>query len=97
MKPSLAFLLFFAVIAVAGTGAANFSLPDRNAPDTVLGTADSMWGFVEWLVQLGDDLMAFARDVLRYLEVGSEYIEGLAEAMETGRDLVNATVGQART
>ncbi len=96
MKRSLAVLLCLVVVATAGTQAANFSLPNRDAPETVLGTSDSMWEFVAWLVQLGDDLTALARDVLRYLEVGSEYIEKLTEAMETGRDLVNTTLRQAR-
>lgn len=88
----LIILLLFAVSAVAGTGVINVSLPDRDAPETVLGTAESMWEFVTWLVQLGDDLMALIHDVLGYLEIGSEYIERLMEAMESGRDLVNRTI-----
>lgn len=97
MRLPLTVLLFVAVAAAASTGAANFSLPDRDAPEAVLGTAESMWGFVTWLVQLGDDCMALAHDVLGYLEVGSEYIGRFTEAMETGRDLVNETLEQAQT
>ncbi|MDN7025626.1 hypothetical protein FGU65_12110 [Methanoculleus sp. FWC-SCC1] len=97
MRLPLTMLLLVAVAAAASTGAANLSLPDRGAPESVLGTAESMWEFVTWLVQLGDDCMAFAHDVLRYLQVGSEYIERFTEAMETGRDLVNETRKQAQT
>jgi hypothetical protein len=92
MKPFFAILLIFAVVAVAGTEVINVSLPDRDAPDTVLGTVESVWEFVTWLVQIGDDLMSFVHDVLGYLEVGGEYIERLMGAMDLGRDLVNKTL-----
>ena len=94
MKQLIVIMLFFAVMAVAGVEAANLSLPDRDLPDAVSGSVDSMWGFMEWLEQIIDDLMAFIRDVLRYLELGSEYIERLMGVMDTGRDLVNKTVEQ---
>ncbi|RXE57375.1 hypothetical protein ABH15_04635 [Methanoculleus taiwanensis] len=92
MRQISVILLCFAVVAAVSTGVANLSLPDRDAPESVLGTAASMWEFVTWLVQLGDDCMALAHEVLRYLEVGSEYIERLTGAMETGKDIVNTTV-----
>jgi len=92
MRTFLAILLIFAILAAADMGVANFSLPDRDAPDTVLGTVESMWEFVTWLVQIGDDLMSFIHDVLGYLEVGGEYIERLMGAMDSGRELVNKTL-----
>lgn len=94
MKPFFAILLIFTVAAVMDPGIANITLPDRDAPEAVLGTVESMWGFVEWLVQIGDDLISLVHDVLGYLEVGGECIERLMGAMESGKELVNKTLKQ---
>ncbi|HOI60929.1 MAG: hypothetical protein PHX88_11080 [Methanoculleus horonobensis] len=89
MRPIILVLLLIAVAGFAGTEVINVSLPDRDAPEAVLGTAESMWGFVEWLLQVADDLLSLVRDVLGYLEVGGEYVERLMGAMDSGKDLVN--------
>jgi len=94
MKPFFAILLVLAVVAVTDTGVANISLSDRDAPDAVLGTVESMLEFVKWVVQIGDDLMSLVHDVLGYLEVGGEYIERFMGAIDSGKDLVNRTLAQ---
>jgi len=95
MKPLALILLFFAVTAVAGLEAANLSLPDRDLSETVAGASESMWGFLAWLEQIINDLMTFLGDLLRHLQLGTEYIQRLMEVMDSGRDLVNKTVEHA--
>lgn len=97
MRPFVAILLLFAVAAVAGTESINISLPDGGAPETVLGTVESVRDSVEQLVQVGDDLMSLANDVLRWFEAGVGYLERLMAVMESGMRLVNETVEQSAT
>jgi len=92
MRPIVLVLLLIAVAGVAGTEAINVSLPDRDAPEAVLGTVESMWGFVEWLLQVADDLLSLIRNVLGSLGVGGEEVERLMGAMDSGKDLVNRTL-----
>jgi len=92
MRPIVLVLLLIAVAGVAGTEAINVSLPDRDAPEAVLGTVESMWGFVEWLLQVADDLLSLIRNVLGSLGVGGEEVEHLMGAMDSGKDLVNRTL-----
>lgn len=89
MRPIVFVLLLIAVAGFAETDVINVSLPDRDAPEAVLGTAESMWDFVEWLLQIADDLLSLIRNVLGYLGVGSEEVERLMGAMDSGKDLVN--------
>ena len=92
MRPIVLVLLLIAVAGVAGTEAINVSLPYRDAPEAVLGTVESMWGFVEWLLQVADDLLSLIRNVLGSLGVGGEEVERLMGAMDSGKDLVNRTL-----
>ena len=84
MRPIVLVLLLIAVAGVAGTEAINVSLPDRDAPEAVLGTVESMWGFVEWLLQVADDLLMDSDLILPYPDATLDQLKQWFE--ESGSD-----------
>ncbi len=64
-------------------------------PTAPLGSADSMTQFVEWLVELGNELMQIFTDAMDLLGLSNEtYVGDMITTLDDGMNLVNATKSQ---
>lgn len=91
MKRSLlivAILLLLSPISAITASAAEY-------PTAPLGSADSMTQFVEWLVELGRELIEIFTSAMDLIGLSNEtYVGDMLTTLDDGMELVNATRNQ---
>ncbi len=84
----IAIIFLFSPIGAGTASAAEY-------PVAPLGSADSMVQFVEWLVELGRELMQIFTSAMDLIGLSNEtYVGDMLTTLDDGMNLVNATKSQ---
>ena len=79
-------LLLFSVVGIVGVSAAEL-------PTAPLGTLESMSQFVDWLVELGEELMMIFTDAMELVGLFNEtYVGDMVSTLNEGMELINQTI-----
>jgi|GEM_PF-2408280 len=91
MKRSLLIVAILLLLSPIGAGAASAA----EYPTAPLGSADSMTQFVEWLVELGRELIEIFTSAMDLIGLSNEtYLGDMLTTLDDGMELVNATRNQ---
>ncbi|MDG6249628.1 hypothetical protein [Methanocalculus sp.] len=84
----IAIILLFSPIGAITASAAEY-------PTAPLGSADSMMQFVEWLVELANELIWIFTGAMDLIGLSNEtYVGDMVATLDDGMSLVNATKSQ---
>jgi len=88
-----AFLILAIILLLSPIGAGTASAAEY--PSAPLGSADSMMQFVEWLVELGRELIGIFTSAMDLLGLSNEtYVGDMVTNLDDGMELVNTTKSQ---
>lgn len=88
MKRAMLIIAIILLFSTYGTGIASAA----EYPTAPVGSVDSMAQFVEWLVELGRELMAIFTDAMDLIGLSNEtYVGDMLTTLDDGMNLVNAT------
>ena len=91
MKRALLIVMIILVLSLSGAG----TVSAAEYPTAPLGSADSMIQFVEWLVELANQLIQIFKSAMDLLGLSNEtYVGEMLRNLDDGMNLVNTTKTQ---